>query len=76
MPVLDMSGLKNLHVPVSLFVGKHDTLSTEEDDQKLRDMLGDALSSYQVVQADHLSLMLGSNMDYFTRDVMQILAKK
>jgi len=60
-------------VPVSLFVGKHDLLSTSEDDRKTRDLLGPALFEYHELEADHMSLLIGSDMSYFSADVLRIL---
>ena len=66
-PVLPLYALKNLKVPVSLFVGEHDILSTIEDDKIIRDRLGDvSMHHYEEVNADHLSLLIGSDMTYFT----------
>ena len=73
VPVLDVQNLKKLTFPISLFVGNYDILSTKEDDKKLKEALGDSLGEYHEVEADHLSLLLGKDMTYFTGDVMRIL---
>ena len=76
VPELDVQNLKKLTFPVSLFVGNYDILSTKEDDRKLKETLGDSLGEYHEVEADHLSLLLGKDMRYFTDDVMRILKEQ
>ena len=64
-----MDPLKELKVPVSLFVGSHDTLSTPTDDRKIMDKLASG-TVYREVEADHLSLLIGKDMSYFQDEVM------
>ena len=73
VPTIQMDGLKDLKVPVSLFVGKHDLISTPVDDRKIRDQLGDAIHEYHEIEADHVSIMIGIDMSYFSNDVLRIL---
>lgn len=73
VPTISMKGLKHLKVPVSLFVGTHDILSTPEDDRKIKKVLGKSLHQYHEVSADHLSLLIGKDMTYFTHTVMNTL---
>ena len=74
VPRLDMSGLKNLNVPISLFVGKHDILSTPKDGKIMKKLFGKAVHQYHEVNADHLSLLLGKDMTYFTDKAMTFLS--
>ena len=68
-----MSGVQDLKVPISLFVGKHDLLSTVKDGRRMKEQFGRAVHQYHEVDADHLSLLVGIDMTYFTEKVMKIL---
>ena len=71
---MDISALKTIKVPFSLFFGENDTLATVTDGRRTKDMLGpDSLYYYEEFPADHLSYMTGKDMTYFTERVMQIL---
>jgi len=76
VPVINMDSLGDLKVPVSLFVGKHDLLSTIKDDRDIRDKLGSSLHQYHEIEADHLSLLIGKDMSYFTINVLEILREQ
>ena len=54
-PLLSMDALKNLYVPVSLFVGAHDLLATKQDVKIIRDMLGEKADyHYEELEAELL----------------------
>ena len=73
-PTLDTSPLQTIKVPFSLFVGSNDILSTPEDTQKTRDLLGpDSMHYYEELAADHLSLLCGKDMTYFNERALDIL---
>ena len=75
-PVLSMAALSELDIPMSLFVGSHDILATVEDDRVIRDLLRPAsMHHYEELEADHLSLLLGKDMTFWTDRAMAILAE-
>lgn len=43
VPNVDMNDLGDIGIPVSLFVGRHDLLSTTTDDIKIKELLGSSL---------------------------------
>ena len=74
-PVLVLDALKSLKVPISLFVGEHDTLATTEDVRKLKYnwLNPEYLHHYEEFKADHLSFFIGHDMSYFSERVMGII---
>ena len=69
-----MDALGTLDVPVSLFVGTHDTVSTPADDRMIRDLFKpSSIYHYEEFSADHLSLLMGKDMTFWTERAMNIL---
>ena len=68
IPLHDIS-----EVPIALFVGTNDQISDVEDSRKLKDVLGSVIS-YQEVEYDHLSFLIGKDMSYFD-DVLSLIQK-
>lgn len=75
-PILSLDELGELDVPISLFVGTHDILSTPEDDEHIRDLIKpSSMHHYEELTADHLSLLIGKDMTYWTGKAMDILGE-
>ena len=73
-PILSMERLGELELPISLFVGENDILSTPTDDRVIRDLIQpSAMHHYEEIEADHLSLLLGKDMTFWTERAMDIL---
>jgi len=72
--LIDLTPLKTLGVPVSLFVGRNDILATTKDCRRIHEWLGpDTVHLYSEFTADHLSLVVGKDMTYFTTTAMSII---
>jgi len=50
-------------------------LADHEDAEWTRDMIGDNIVHYSMILGGHMSFMVGKDMSYFTRDVMNLLKK-
>ena len=73
-PALSMEPLGTLDLPISLFVGTADTLATTTDARKIRDLFKpSSMHHYEEFKADHLSLLVGKDMTYWTERAMNIL---
>lgn len=58
-----------------MFVGDGDTIGDPADAELIREALGDAAVHYQMIHGGHLTFLAGKDMSYFTKDVMDLLAK-
>ena len=72
---INLHPIRDLGVPISMFVGTRDILATISDSRRIWDLIGpDTGHIYNELEADHLSLLIGKDMTYFTDTVMSILA--
>jgi len=56
-----------------MFVGENDILADLTDAEWARDTIGDDVFHFQTIKGGHLSFMIGSDMSYWSEDVMSIL---
>lgn len=69
-PLIDVGQIDE--IPVALFCGNRDNLSTLKDTNWLKDKIK-SLVYYKEFRASHLSFQLGKDMRYF-QDVLKLLA--
>ena len=70
----DLIPLENITgVPVAMFTGKDDLMADLTDSRWTRDMLSDSIVHYEEIEAGHLTFLVGKDMSYWTRDVMNLL---
>jgi len=67
-PEIDIS---TIDVPISMFVGKYDTLATPQDNIENRPKLKNVIH-YKEYELDHLAFILAADMSYF-KDVIAVL---
>ena len=60
-------------VPIAMFTGKDDILADLTDSRWTRDTIGDNIVHYEEIDAGHFTFLLGKDMSYWTRDVMDLL---
>ncbi|CDW73802.1 ab-hydrolase associated lipase region family protein [Stylonychia lemnae] len=60
-------------VPVAMFVGSLDLLSSQQDGEKTLEKMKNDVVFYQVYKLGHLGFMIAKDMSYFTRDVLSVL---
>lgn len=56
-----------------MFVGRYDVLADPVDARWTRDQIGEAVVHYQEIDGGHETFLLGKDMTFFTKDVMDLL---
>ena len=67
----DLKSIKD--IPVAIFAGLSDPLANTIDAKWIRDELGANCIKYQEIAGGHETFQIGKDMDYFSKDVMQLL---
>lgn len=73
VPEIDLTQARNAGVPVAMFAGIEDTLSTIEDNRWTRKQLTDdgkldgIVVHYEELHADHMSFLIGRDMSFLER---------
>ena len=64
----------NKNIPIALFVGKDDLeFTTIKDNRKMRDGLHDSLVHYEEVNGSRTTFLIGKEMSYFSKGVLNLL---
>ena len=53
-PEIDISGVKDLGIPIVIFYGREDTLVNPEDTKWLKDQLGSSVKDFIELDGGHL----------------------
>jgi lysosomal acid lipase/cholesteryl ester hydrolase len=61
-PLIDLSTIRG--VPVAMFVGKTDLLGDPEDNEWLRDQLGESVVEYFTYDYGHITFFIGKDVSY------------
>ena len=70
----DLIPLENIsEVPVAIFAGIEDILADTTDARWTRDRIGDNVIHYEEISAGHLTFLVGKDMTYFSKGVMDLL---
>ena len=56
-----------------MFTGLFDPLADLTDSRWIRDTIGKQVVHYEEINAGHLTFMIGKDMSYFTKSVMDLL---
>ena len=62
-------------VPVAMFVGDSDELGDPIDAEYTKEAIGDAVVHYQLINGGHETFLVGKDMTYWTKDVMNLLSQ-
>ena len=65
--------LDKISVPVAMFTGKEDPLADLTDSRWTRDQIGSKIVHYEEIHAGHQTFLVGKDMSYFTKTVMDLL---
>jgi hypothetical protein len=60
-------------IPIAVFCGLYDELSTVEDCRRDVDQMGDAVVHYGELEAGHQTFLVGQDASYFKETVMDLL---
>ena len=72
---IPLNKINETGVPVAIFGGTDDELADWCDAEWTRDQIGDAVVHFQLIEGGHISFLVGHDMSYFTKDVMNLLAE-
>ena len=62
-------------MPIAIFPGTADILADVPDAEWTKDAIGGAVVHFQRVDAGHATFLVGNDMSYFTKDVMDLLKR-
>jgi hypothetical protein len=79
-PKIKLARVKFSNVPIAIFVGKHDKLSTVPDALWLKEEINDKDPVWPIVQMKEIdggyeTFFIGKDMSYFKDDVMTLVRK-
>ena len=61
-------------VPIAMFTGKYDRVVSVEKNSKYADIIP-GVFSFEVLEADHLSFLIGKDMSYMEKVISMLLEK-
>lgn len=79
-PHIDLSNVREAGIPIAMYVGNQDLKSTEVDARWAFSEIngGDApwpIVEYRVINGGHETFLVGSDMGYFSKNVMRLISK-
>lgn len=74
-PMIDFNKVKDSKVPIAMYYAKHDLIVTPEDSIKAKQMLGDTIVDFQVIEGGHMAFFVNRDQSYFQKNAMDLIKK-
>jgi len=72
---LNINDVKKAKIPIAICVAKHDELVYTDHSLEIKDLLGDTVDSFQMIDGGHIHYFIGNNLNSFFQKMIKDLNK-
>lgn len=74
-PEIYLDRIKESGIPIAMYVGIDDEMVSMDDTLAIKDVLGDLVVDYGLINGGHMSFFVNKKVDYFTKNAMSWIQK-